>query len=144
MDDLVAFLRERIAEDEAMARAATDGPWATWEGASMHGLGDLLHPVLTPGQKPGSHAVIVTASWLDAEHVSRHDPARTLREVEARRRLLNLHSPTKAGGDECAVCDYGVDSCGCMGMNGGWPCATIALLALPYADHPDYREEWRP
>ncbi len=25
-----------------------------------------------------------------------------------------------------------------------WPCPTLALLALPYVDHPDYREEWRP
>jgi hypothetical protein len=25
-----------------------------------------------------------------------------------------------------------------------WPCDTVLALALPYADHPDYREEWRP
>jgi hypothetical protein len=24
----------------------------------------------------------------------------------------------------------------------GWD--TLRLLALPYADHPDFREEWRP
>jgi hypothetical protein len=26
----------------------------------------------------------------------------------------------------------------------GWPCQTLRLLALPYADHPDYRPEWKP
>jgi hypothetical protein len=25
-----------------------------------------------------------------------------------------------------------------------WPCLTLRLLALPYADRPGYREEWRP
>jgi hypothetical protein len=24
-----------------------------------------------------------------------------------------------------------------------WPCPTLRLLAAVYADHPDYREEWR-
>jgi len=23
-----------------------------------------------------------------------------------------------------------------------YPCPTLLILALPYADHPDYREEW--
>jgi hypothetical protein len=36
----------------------------------------------------------------------------------------------------CATCDdwYG----------GGqdWPCPTLRLLALPYADHPGYEPEW--
>lgn len=25
-----------------------------------------------------------------------------------------------------------------------WPCRTLRALALPYAEHPDYREEWKP
>jgi hypothetical protein len=24
------------------------------------------------------------------------------------------------------------------------PCETVRVLALPYSDHPDYHEEWRP
>jgi hypothetical protein len=24
-----------------------------------------------------------------------------------------------------------------------WPCLTVRLLALPYAEHPDYRTEWQ-
>lgn len=27
-------------------------------------------------------------------------------------------------------------------LTGGW-CLTLRLLALPWAGHPDYREEWR-
>jgi hypothetical protein len=25
-----------------------------------------------------------------------------------------------------------------------WPCDTVRLLAIVFADHPDYRNEWRP
>jgi hypothetical protein len=25
-----------------------------------------------------------------------------------------------------------------------WPCETLLALASVYADHPDYRDEWRP
>jgi hypothetical protein len=30
------------------------------------------------------------------------------------------------------------------GNHWSYPCDTLKLLALPYADHPDYRDEWRP
>lgn len=56
-------------------------------------------------------------------------------EVEAKRRILKAHAehpdPYIAG--FCRTC----------GRTDG-PCDTLRLLALPYADHPDYREEWRP
>ena len=51
--------------------------------------------------------------------LARHDPARVLAECEAKRQIVqNAQDP----GDDLFV----------------------AILALPYADHPDYREEWRP
>lgn len=132
-DDLVAFLRARLAEDEAVARAATDGPWVPWEGRELNGLGDLIHPVRTPGQMAGSRATVVTASWLDAEHIARHDPARVMREVEAKRQILTAH-----GGDLdeqsmfCGHCEHDT------------PCPTLRAVAAVYADHPDYRQEWTP
>ncbi|MFI7643722.1 DUF6221 family protein, partial [Nonomuraea sp. NPDC049400] len=64
-----------------------------------------------------------------------------LREVEAKRRLLDLHKLGRYG--ECVTCDVGAQSCGCCGW-GDFPCATVRVLALPYADHEDYREEWKP
>lgn len=65
-----------------------------------------------------------------AAHVARHDPARVLAEVEAKRRLLVhvdliwKHSPSPAEAR-------------------AWQHA-VRHLALPYAGHPDYRQEWRP
>lgn len=66
---------------------------------------------------------------------------RTVADCEAKRRIVDAHvriltspldGPTHAPNGYCAddLCD--------------WPCRTLRLLALPYADHPDYRDEWRP
>ncbi len=43
-----------------------------------------------------------------------HDPARILREVEAKRRILARHARDP------------------------WPCHDLPDLASPYADHPDF------
>ncbi|MFJ2676419.1 DUF6221 family protein [Streptomyces sp. NPDC087525] len=59
-----------------------------------------------------------------AEHIVRHDPARVLVEVEAQRALIDGHA---------------ADSHWCPMGDG-----LFKVLALPYADHPDYRPEWRP
>jgi hypothetical protein len=132
MDELVRWLGEQLDDDERIALAATDGPWTPWRGAALHGLGDLLHPVLTPGQKPGAKAVIATASWLDAEHIAAHDPARALHEIEAKRDLLRL---AERAHDYHETFTSGFASA----LEG-----TLRLFALAYADRPGYREEWRP
>ncbi|MFJ4847564.1 DUF6221 family protein [Streptomyces sp. NPDC088733] len=122
MDDLVGFLRARLDEDAAVAHAAADGPWTPWR-STLHGLGDLLHPVSTAGQKPGARAGIATSSWLDAEHIARWDPARVLAEVDSKRRAFELLHDE--GGDLMFA-------------------DVFKLMALPYADHPDYEDGWRP
>jgi len=53
-------------------------------------------------------------------------PTRVLAECETKRRIVEL----------CAYWQRPVD-----GLDGE---DILRLLALPYADHPDYREEWRP
>jgi hypothetical protein len=58
------------------------------------------------------------------------DPARVLAECEAKRRIVELLA---AGGrDEARA-----------GMDAARE-RLLPLLALPYADHPDYRPGWRP
>lgn len=112
------FLRARLDEDEAAVR-----DWQ--ESYSPH------HPLLG-------------------------DPARVLAEVEAKRRILELHEPQvitwpKADNvnpyveQHCIECGTGTQSGG-PGDPGDfepvdWPCPTLRLLALPYADHPEYPEE---
>jgi Family of unknown function (DUF6221) len=64
-------------------------------------------------------------------HMFRWSPARVLAECEGKRRIvedylaqLNSH---RSGWDARAPRDH-----------------ALRALGLPYADHPDYRDEWRP
>lgn len=137
MDDLVRWLVAQLDEDERIARAATDGPWTPWRGQALHGLGDLIHPVLMPGQKPGSKAVIVTASWLDAEHIAEWDPARVLREIDAKRRIIERYE--RAMDNKRAHPDDLASAGALLALHGA-----VKLLALPYSDRPGYQEGWAP
>lgn len=133
-DDLVQFLRARLADDERAARRAGD---------SFRQIGETGVIVATEGNRAEECA---SANWAGvAEHIVRHDPARVLAEVDAKRRLLIVHKrDDRYSFSGCITCDAGDNSCGCMGGSAyDYPCETLRVLALPYADHPDYREEWK-
>ncbi|MFG2722699.1 DUF6221 family protein [Streptomyces sp. NPDC048416] len=70
-----------------------------------------------------------------AEHIGRHDPARVLAEIEAKRQLLDRYEAMESG----VLVMIGVES-----ILSEYRRVLLPSLALPYADHPDYREEWRP
>jgi hypothetical protein len=101
---LADFLLARIAEDEAIARAAMpiDRPWVSYKG-----------PV-------GDEIIGMSGS-------------RVLAECEAKRRIVELH-PT--GDHDCPGIDWRDEPVR--------DCPTLRALALPYAGHPAWREEWRP
>jgi len=140
VSDLVAFLRARLAEDEQTARAAPAGPW-TYERV----FSDLSGAVMDGPLISGEH----TDGYIDPEsaaHIARHDPARVLAEVDAKRRIIDQHVAAVLPGGQVPDVIY------CPTCNGpDWDmypmpdgCTTLRLLALPYAGHEDYREEWRP
>lgn len=62
--------------------------------------------------------------------VVRHHPARVLRECEAKRALLLMADPNDFADDGGAGMSEHADE-------------IHRLLALPYSDHPDFRDEWR-
>lgn len=66
-------------------------------------------------------------------HYTRYTPARILTECQAMRAMIDDLSRYcfSERGKPCGVCDR-------VG------CRTLRWMALPYADHADYREEWRP
>lgn len=86
-----------------------------------------------------------------ARHIVRHDLARVLREVEAKRKIVErveVHAKKLARLNEQNVT-------GNMTERQQWTRAelgtrlneaskTLCLLALSYVDRPGYREEWRP
>lgn len=152
---LTDFLLARIAEDEEVAKQAkSDSPrWAStqkdgtlkidtgiesmgWE----FGGGDGIWSCDDPYDDCGTY---VSHAFAEGDHIARHDPARVLAECEAKRRIVEEHSD---GGKDWDGQRF-VHWCRrCAGRRGHepWPCPTLRALALPYADHPDYRQEWRP
>jgi hypothetical protein len=78
---------------------------------------------------------------MDAVHIARWDPARVLAECEAKRRIVEA-------ADEATGLDMTVDSERLVGprdlvADPYLGDVMLRLLAMPYADHPDYAEEWR-
>ena len=146
-DDLVEFLRARLSEDEESVRAAMPGPWTN--GADLDHLVDgiVYGPAPWPGLGNLSQVCDTRASHAqaaNAAHIARHDPARVLAEVEAKRAVLALFDIAKQHMDKTRrtapeyrlvqVSEIPYDALLCA----------VQALALPYAGHPNYREEWRP
>ncbi len=100
----------------------------TWRGAVA---GAARPPGITGqplGELAGFHPTI-------ALHVALHDPARVLREIEAKRHVLARHLFSPAIGDPELPWDNRDD---CQYDGEPWPCDDLLDLALPYVDHPDY------
>ncbi|MPY55615.1 DUF6221 family protein [Streptomyces acidicola] len=103
MDDLIAFLRARLDDDEQLGEIHKPDCDARipyeWEFVCRCGL-----PARRSGDIAAKREVIKFAAWLDQNRAGSEfmeGRAQSARHV-------------------------------------------LRLLALPYADHPDYREEWRP
>lgn len=150
---LSEFLLARFAEDEAIARAAVIPAWeggqrsqpelAEWTYADGAEVEYVQTPEMLAEPYPQRLYVTCDGEGLTpaveesvGPHIARHDPARVLAECEAKRRIVTLHDAALraelANGDASA---YGADL-----MHSD----VLRLLALLYADHPDYRDEWRP
>lgn len=163
--DLATWLLEQITEDERIARegfsnqADPERGWGTTdvEVANPKGMRPAVavHLVVTP------HVGIIHEE-VQRRHIVRWHPGRVLAECDAKRQRIELHS----GEHECREIHTGVypddwpddwpaaASWGAPGATWrhaaseyfevGNPCPTLRLEALPYADRPGYREEWRP
>jgi hypothetical protein len=133
---MVEFLRARLTEDEAAAertlsaelrvgrfRGKTIPRWRITK--SGHGLIDDDGGTLRAQQ-------IFPA---EAEHVVRHDPARVLAEVAAKRERIRLWNDLRilreGGGHEYDLA-YGTATKG------------LQLDAAVHSGHPDYLKEWAP
>lgn len=147
--DLVEWLRQQLDEDERVAKAAIQGPWRTGAIAE-HLVDDVLYgrsPYAHDG--PGGDKIVQVANlemaWqkeANAEHIARWDPARVLREVEAKRRLLDELLPKIRSLEEDLYDERGTGFDG--GLGNEESALLPRLLALPYSDRPGFREEWRP
>ncbi|SEO83974.1 DUF6221 family protein [Actinacidiphila rubida] len=137
MDDLVAFLRARYDEDEEAARladAVDPSPWYedveegsyTNQRQGLDGVG-LVRAADHVALWDREQSCTLSMAGVTATHVALHDPARVLREVEAKRRIL----------DECAWATKN-------GGGGAFVRPVLRLLALPYSGHAGYEPDWAP
>lgn len=141
MTDLADFLRGRIGEEERLAHLARDTEPALWADIEKGGIPDL-------------DATMATVAMMN-----RWSPRLVLAECEAKRRIIELHDHPDGSCWEMHRGVYGPGwPEGSYAVEGQlWahpsleppevhpgPCETLQLLALPYADHPDYRAQWRP
>ena len=144
MTDLAAWLLAQIAEDERGARACAavfPSPWGVSDrghSATVRADGPNFPLVteLDQDQAPG-------VGWLGdvLGMVASFDPARVLAECEAKRRIVEQASEADR---KCPEGDWPEDgdmSWAPLSDLGRW---TMKVLALPYADRPEYEKEWAP
>lgn len=154
MNELVEFLGARLDEDEQAAQAC---PFANWE-TSGPPPGHYAHSSTSTSlngryEHDSRRAAILANPTFHAQgslaHAARHDPARVLREVEAKRKLVHVHGQSHeclaltGSGERSVVDDKPWELWEPAHTDDHGPCFVLRCLALPYADHPDYHEEWR-
>ena len=116
------FILARVSEEEALAHAALDhlGPELDWDAPSV------------------------------GEHFDRWNPWRVESACIGRRLLVKAHrnagpAVTQIPGKDHELYSATCATCGQSGEHPApWPCYTLRVLALEWANHPDYRPEWRP
>ena len=137
-DDLVTWLRAQLDEDEVWALGANvkqgDPDWwvSPVVGTSRYTVRSKrdnrpIARVETLDGDEGELAAILDGGAV-ATHIARHDPARVLRDVEAKRKML----------DDILQALYWIDG----EHNTDHVADFLRLLALPYADREGYRPEW--
>jgi hypothetical protein len=110
---LTEFLLARIAEDKAVAQAAYDDLNYDGDGTRWTTSSGYEHNILS-----GVLAVFERSM----------SPERVLAECESKRRIITLGI--------CLACEVEYQPCDHKER-------TLRLLAMPYADHPDFQPEWR-
>ena len=161
---LIEFLQARIAEDEAIAHASIKpepetrtyygghsetlvdrGEWSSHERDSYNEA--RIDGTFMTIYDEGGH------SHDQARHIARHDPARVLAECEAKRQLVEQCRPSYVilyrESERLLALALSQDQVKTVASSGPhWPHEgaepVLRSLAAVYADHPDYREEWRP
>jgi hypothetical protein len=145
--DRADFLLARIAEDEATAQRATGAARPDWVvGCEETGDGENAFWAVEALGEASEWFADLGSQTSDADraaHIARWDPARVLAEYEAKRQivqgcrdqadlLLAMHMSGTYG-----PADLAASAAASAAL---W--AAVAHLALPFADHADYRAEW--
>ena len=121
---IVDFLNARLAEDQTAAEAATPGPWNDDGGC----ISSAHYQITDYGAYTKANGE--PEDWeeqqqrADSAFIARHDPARVIREVAAKRAIIEAVS----------------------GLSGQWhddiEYKVLTSMAEAWRDHPDHPGEW--
>jgi len=122
---LTEFVADRLAEDEAAAKAANGLDWLEDDGDE-------------PGDSwiLNEHMHLFETDTVTAVHVTRHDQARVLREVEAKRAILAAYQ-------EALTIQAGFKEVSSEEANREALEMACKALAAAYSDHPGYDPAWK-
>jgi len=129
--DLAEFVAARLDEDQYLVSGFAFTGDTKWDAEMLGRLfwyGDGSAPKFRPADDP----VI--------RHLARHDAARVLREVAAKRAILAAYEAVLA---DCHSAGVPARRPRKYGEYDGLHKA-VAELAAVYSDHPDYQQEWAP
>jgi len=117
--DITEFLTARWDEEEAIARAASSGPWKV---GTLYDRWPIVEDAV--GYVAGAQLYdqyehyAIELDVADAKHIALHDPARVLADLETKRAILDHHD--RHGEDD----------------------TYLHLLARPYREHSDFDPAW--
>lgn len=146
-DDLIEFVRSQLDHVERVARCPRESSWSVepFEPSEPGALPSSSWVVAGPDGETG---VAVCSGSYVADHIALHDPEVALRDVEAKRRILDRYVEAYRADREIANMDL-PEPRGRI-ERAGYSQAASALygvvldLVTAYSDRPGYREEWRP
>lgn len=128
------WLRAQLDADERIARAAGGVDWLRPEHP-----GETVAIFDSKGEP-----VVYDEGWPTEEqqaHIATHDPARVLREIEAKRRIVRAYEAAVAAFNDSgpAMANYDRLVGSVSSLRG-----SLERLAEVYADRPGFQESWRP
>jgi hypothetical protein len=161
--NIVEFVTARLDEIEAAAKAAIDSErpgihwqWVASDNDTVVARGDIGeaqgHQPLSlrtveqveypPDTGYGSLPAFLTGDIEEihpgaGEHIIMHDPAYVLADIAAKRAILGVYTHVDLSEDNGTT-----HVCGGDGPETYYE--VLQQLALPFADHPDYQQEWKP
>ncbi|WP_404974871.1 DUF6221 family protein [[Kitasatospora] papulosa] len=125
---LVEFLRARLDEDEADAAAASPGPWHVNAEQDEVLAADGI--TVADGFALSNQQLRATAC-----HIARHDPARILAEVNARREIVKEYAHYQDTDGLVDAHDYDSGWANALGL-------VVRGIAQSYTGHLDYDPAW--
>lgn len=138
---LTEFLMARIDEDGAVAREAGGSAWHVECYGRAEWMDDDERAAHLAGASHSDECVIDGPDFRiydegghspkQAQHIARHDPASVLAECGAKRRIVEMAQSLIAQTDLSP-------------LSAGFGRRLLLNLACVYADHPDFRDEWKP